>query len=73
MKEWSEAKLVGMTPSPHHCHAETTQLQNVPKQLGYGGDKLGVYGAFDGAAVNTAVSAEVLLCLSFSPAIKRNA
>lgn len=34
MKEWSEAKLAGVTPSPHRCHAETTQLQNVPKQSG---------------------------------------
>lgn len=64
MKEGSEAKFTGMTPSPHRCHAETTQLRNVPKQLGYTGDKLGVYGAFDGEAVNSAVSARALLCLT---------
>lgn len=37
MKEWSEAKLTGKTPSLHRCHAKTTQLQNVPKQPGYEG------------------------------------
>lgn len=71
MKEGSEAKLTGMTPSPHRCHAETTQLQNVPKQTGYTGDKLRVYGAFDGAVVKAAVSARTLLCLCFSPAISK--
>ena len=41
MKAGSEAKLPGTTPSPYRCHAETTQLQNVPKQWGYTGDEQG--------------------------------